>query len=240
MSRVTVTEPLISHRERKKLATRQAIHDAAFDLAECRGLQATTVEAISERAGVAPRTFWSYFASKEEAVLDTDPTTPERLRQALMARPAGEDVVTSLRQVLKDLLADRSLGSDRARRRQQMIYAEPALMATVAASYDEFARALTEAVAERVGVDANQDLLPGVLVMAATGACRIAQLRWANDQRGKALPELVDEAFERLADGLSPPAPSPAAPSPPALPPPIMSCPSARGRDEPRPKKNEK
>ena len=61
-----------SRRERKKQATRQALHEAAFTLAEERGLTGTTVEAIAERADVAPRTFFNYFTCKEDAVLDRD------------------------------------------------------------------------------------------------------------------------------------------------------------------------
>ena len=55
----------LSHRERKKQATRRAIHDAAFELVEQSGFTGVTVEAISERAGVAPRTFWSYFLPRK-------------------------------------------------------------------------------------------------------------------------------------------------------------------------------
>src|SRR5579862_3444969 len=83
-----------SHRERKKLATRQAIHEAAFELVDESGLAHVTIEAVSERAGVAPRTFWAYFGSKEDAVLKRDPDRPRSLRQALLARPAGEDPVS--------------------------------------------------------------------------------------------------------------------------------------------------
>ena len=45
-----------SRRERKKQATRQAIHEAAFTLAEEDGLVGVTVEAIAARADVATRT----------------------------------------------------------------------------------------------------------------------------------------------------------------------------------------
>lgn len=200
----STAEPCLSHRERKKQATRRALHDAAFELADRHGLAHTTVEAISDRAGVAPRTFWSYFSSKEDAVINRDPDHPDRLRQALLGRPADEDAATALRRVLEQDLADRVQDSSRALRRQRLIRREPHLMAATAAAFDEIERALVAAVAERLGVDPESDLLPGVLVSAAGGACRVAQQHWVDGGGRRAFPDLVGEAFARMAEGLSP------------------------------------
>lgn len=199
-----VAEAPTSHRERKKLATRKAIHDAAFDLVERNGLSATTIEAISERAGIAPRTFWAYFASKEDAVIDRDPESPDRLRAALLSRPPEEAPLSALRRVLESYMARRGDDSDRAIRRQQVIRREPPLMATVAAVYDEVERALVSALGDRMGLDPSIDLRPGVLVAAACGTCRIAQQRWA-DQNGRIpFPLLAEEAFTNLAECVTP------------------------------------
>src|SRR5579875_1062271 len=111
---VSLAPPTTSHRERKKAATRQAIHDAAFELVERHGLAGTTVEAISDRAGVAPRTFWAYFSSKEDAVINRDPELPSVLHDAVVARPAGEDAMTALRAVLEEHVGRRLVDSKRA------------------------------------------------------------------------------------------------------------------------------
>ena len=55
-------------RERKKVATRQALGVAAMRLAIERGLDNVLVEDIAEAAGVSARTFNNYFASKYEAI----------------------------------------------------------------------------------------------------------------------------------------------------------------------------
>jgi AcrR family transcriptional regulator len=202
---LAAVEPLTSHRERKKLATRQAIHEAAFELVEEYGLSRTTVEAISERAGVAPRTFWSYFSSKEDAVLDRDPERELALRTALLDRPASEDPLTALRAVLEEqYFAPRSVDQQKAVRRRKLLRREPQLMAAAAATFDDAERSLVAAVAERLGRDPEADLLPGVIVMAACGACRVAHQRWADDNGKQPLPELIDEAFRQLALGLEP------------------------------------
>ncbi len=200
----TAADTSPSLRERKKLATRAAIHDAAFEMAEEYGVCRSTVEAISERAGVAPRTFWAYFSSKEDAVIGRDPDTPERLRSLLLARPADEDPVIALRRVLEQYVADRVVDSNRAVRRQRLIRREPPLMAAVAAAFNDLETALVSATAERLGLDPESDLMPGVLVMAACGACRVAQQRWADRNGRQPFNELMDEAFARMAEGLAP------------------------------------
>jgi AcrR family transcriptional regulator len=199
---VSLTAPPASHRERKKLATRQAIHDAAFDLVDRHGLSGTTIEAISDRAGVAPRTFWSYFGSKEEAVVNRDPDVPPTLADALLARPADEDALTALQTVLEEFSADRAVDSRRAVRRGQLIRREPQLMAAVAASFEEIERALIAAVAERLGLDPASDLTPGVLVVAACGTCRVAQQHWADEGGQRPFQEVLREAYRSLDAGL--------------------------------------
>jgi AcrR family transcriptional regulator len=194
----------VSHRERKKQATRRAIHDAAFELVEESSFSGVTIEAISERAGVAPRTFWSYFPSKEAAVLDVAAGRPAALQAALLARPADEDPLTALRRVLEVDMIDRNVDSDRALRRARLVRREPHLMAAVAATYDEIERALVAGIAERLHQDPEADLLPALYVNAACGACRAAHHRWTEAKGQPSLTELVDQAFAHLAHGLAP------------------------------------
>ncbi|MDO5750518.1 MAG: helix-turn-helix domain-containing protein [Rothia sp. (in: high G+C Gram-positive bacteria)] len=56
-------------RERRRARTWQAIHAAASTLAATKGLRETTIEQIAEQAGVSTRTFFNYFATKEDAIL---------------------------------------------------------------------------------------------------------------------------------------------------------------------------
>lgn len=193
-----------SLRERKKRATRQAIHEAAVDLVESLGLSRVTTEAISDRANVSPRTFWSYFASKEDAVINRDPDRPEALRRALLERPAGEDALTALRLVLEADMTERAVNDrTQAVRRSRLVRRDPELMAAVAAAFEEIERALVEAVAERTGEDPEADLFPALVVSAACGACRVAQLRWSDEEGSPSLQALVRTAFDHLAAGLT-------------------------------------
>jgi AcrR family transcriptional regulator len=60
-------------RDRKRAATRARIEAAAIELVLRDGLEAATVDAISERADISPRTFFNYFESKDAAILGLKP-----------------------------------------------------------------------------------------------------------------------------------------------------------------------
>jgi AcrR family transcriptional regulator len=194
-----------SRRERKKQATRQAIHEAAFALAEELGLASVTVEAIADRADVAARTFFNYFPSKEDAILDWDPERPEALRQALIARPREEDALTALRRVMEDEMAQRTLDAERTLRQMRLIRTEPQLRASMAAFSDDVEHALVAGVAARTGQDAGADFYPALVVSAVWGAFKVAHLRWSDLGGQVSFEALLASAFDTLANGLAPP-----------------------------------
>lgn len=86
----TVTTPPPGLRERKKQATREALREAALRLAVERGPDQVRVEDIAEAAGVSPRTYNNYFASREQAIVSAVTADREaRIVAAVAARPAG-------------------------------------------------------------------------------------------------------------------------------------------------------
>jgi AcrR family transcriptional regulator len=194
-----------SRRERKKLATKQALHEAAFDLAESGGLAGVTIDAIAERADVAPRTFFNYFACKEDAVLDRDPERAAMLRQEVLARPASEDALTALRRVMESEMSRRVVNAELWVRRMRLIRSEPQLAAAMAAASEDIENALIEAVAERTGRNPAHDMYPALVVNAAWGAFKVAHRMWSHRGGAEPFDRLLSEAFDTLASGLTAP-----------------------------------
>jgi AcrR family transcriptional regulator len=142
-------------RERKKLATRQALQDAALRLVADRGLEQVTVEDISEAADVATRTFFNYFSSKEEALLGDAPEKVATVHRLVADRPATESPLEAVHQVLRELALQQAQRREELLLRQRVIERHPGLLARQLGMYASFERALAAAVAERPGVPAD-------------------------------------------------------------------------------------
>src|SRR5690349_4456662 len=99
-------------RERKKRRTRDALTDAAYALFDAKGFDATTVDEIAAAVEVSPRTFFRYFASKEELALAPLDQQVAAMLAALAARPAAESVLTALRAAAVEVLEACEDGAD--------------------------------------------------------------------------------------------------------------------------------
>ncbi|MFD0205164.1 MULTISPECIES: TetR/AcrR family transcriptional regulator [Saccharothrix] len=190
-------------RDRKKRQTRTALGHAAVRLVAERGLDHVTVEDISAAADVSPRTFFNYFAGKEEAVLGPDPEAGPRLRARVLAQPAGLSTAAAVRaalleEVAAELADDRELWLLRMRVVQQ----HPVLLAKLFSGGEALERDLVAGIAERVGLPAD-DTYPLLLAAAAGAAFRVAVTRWSST--AAPLHDLLAETLDLLAAGLAEP-----------------------------------
>ena len=151
-------------RERKKARTRASIREHALRLFREQGYAATRVEQIAEAAEVSPATFYRYFPTKEDVVLqdDLDVLTLD----ALEAQPAGLSPLAAVRGAVASARAGFT-DEERERFRQttELTMAVPEIRAR---ALDEFARTIdgTAAVlARRSGRDPDD-----VAVRALAGA----------------------------------------------------------------------
>ncbi|MFJ7293621.1 TetR/AcrR family transcriptional regulator [Streptomyces collinus] len=104
MSSTTPTPPSPSLTERRKAETRMEIARAAAGLFVRHGLRATRAEDIAQAAGIAPRTFYRYFATKEEAVAPLYAAGAQRWVEAVRAAPAEAGVLRALEQGVRHTL----------------------------------------------------------------------------------------------------------------------------------------
>jgi AcrR family transcriptional regulator len=82
-------------RERKKAKTRRTIQEHALRLFAEQGYEATTVDQIAEAAEISPSTFFRYFATKEDVVIEDD--YDPLLIRAFIAQPASLSPVAAFR-----------------------------------------------------------------------------------------------------------------------------------------------
>ncbi|MFE9030349.1 TetR/AcrR family transcriptional regulator [Streptomyces iakyrus] len=104
MSSTTPTPPSPSLTERRKAETRMEIARAAAQLFVRHGLRGTRAEDIAQAAGIAPRTFYRYFATKEEAVAPLYAAGAQRWVEAVRAAPADAGVLPALEQGVRHTL----------------------------------------------------------------------------------------------------------------------------------------
>ena len=90
-------------RERKKARTRAALREHALRLFREQGYQATTVEQIAAAAEVSPSTFFRYFPTKEDVVLQDDMDT--RMIAALEQQPPELGPVAAVRAAARQVFA---------------------------------------------------------------------------------------------------------------------------------------
>lgn len=189
-------------RERRKKLTAAELEAAAYRLFGERGFDAVTVDDIAAEADVSRRTFFRYFASKEDVLLADHFTQLARLREAMAARPADEPIVTALRNALLSMTGDFEARKEMIIVRGRLMRDTPSLQARSLVHQKLWEDAMQEMVAERLGVDPVKDLRPGVVSAAALAAMRVAFTNWLSGGCDSDLIALTTEALDLLDGGL--------------------------------------
>jgi len=161
-------------RERKRLRTRRALVEAAMELFERRGYEATTIADITAAADVGARTFFSYFASKEELLFPEADARVQATLDALAARGPHDRPADVL---LAALVAVDEAGHDmvggQAQLRMRLVQTVPAVRGRALQvqldAQREIARALRLAYPDELD-DVKAGALVGAFVGAVTGA----------------------------------------------------------------------
>jgi AcrR family transcriptional regulator len=201
-----MSDASIGLRERKKRATHEALAHAAMRLAAEDGLEHLTVEAIARAADVSPRTFFNYFATKEDAVVATSRLNAEAVVRELRARPPGEALPVAMRAAIRSLLREREEVTKEWAQRVRLVRTSPSLLAAQLAAYTAVERSLAETIAERTGTDVDADTYP-TMAAAMTMACwRVIGARWCREDNVCSLDELVTTSVDQLFLGAGTPA----------------------------------
>lgn len=180
-----MTEP--GRREQRKEDTRRALEDAALRRFARDGYDATSIEAIAADAGVSARTFFRYFAGKDEVLDMGREARQAELRATIQARRDLSDVAVVREAVLS---MARGFEQDRAR----VLLRQEAAMSSVVLRGRIFETFLSWEfiIARELGGTAEAD----ALAAAGIGVFRAAAGRWLRE--GGSLPALVEAGFDAL------------------------------------------
>jgi AcrR family transcriptional regulator len=198
----------MSLRERKKLAAREALSWAALRLATERGLEHVRVEEIAAEVGVSPRTFNNYFSSKEEAICAIGVHRHTRIREALLARPAGEPLWDAVINAVLEQYSSHGEPDREYVARVRLMVKNSALKGEFLKAHLSVERALAEAIAERIGADPERDLYPRLMAGAVSSVVRVAINHWLESDPTAAFVPTLTYALGRLEAGLPTPAES--------------------------------
>ncbi len=188
-------------RERKKARTRRAILDATLRLIEAQGYDATTVEQIAAEAEVSPSTFFRYFPTKEDAVLqdEYDPLIVSALEVQDPDLPPLEAARRAFGGLFRTVYErDR----EQLYLRIRLWIEVPAIRARMADQMRDAEDLLAAAMTRQLGREE-----PGfevqVAAAAVMGALARAIVIWGEAGGTGDLPAMLDESLALLESGLS-------------------------------------
>lgn len=198
-------------RERKKQRTRDTLIRAAHERFVTKGYEESTVDEIAAAVDVSQRTFFRYFASKEDVAVALQMLTDEHYLAAVKERPAGESPLEVLRNALDE--SWEGIGEAIAEivpmqlymRMWQVIETTPSLVSAHLRHSMEMEEHLTAVIAAREGLDPGDDPRPRVLVAAFSGVLRAAGHHWGagEDVTVEAARELVESYVDHLGSALA-------------------------------------
>jgi AcrR family transcriptional regulator len=198
-------------REIKKQRTRDALVRAALELFTTQGYERTTVDEIAEAVDVSQRTFFRYFAGKEDAALAVQAMTEASFLQAVRDRPPQETPMQALRQALVE-------GWDRIGesieavvpvelylRMYRMIESTPVLLAAHLRRSAETEEKIARVLADREGIDVDADPRPRLLVAVFGGVMRVTERRWSVGEDGsvEAMRELTAHYLDQVGPAIT-------------------------------------
>jgi AcrR family transcriptional regulator len=187
-------------RERKKARTRASIREHALRLFRAQGYHETTVEQIAEAAEVSPSTFFRYFPTKEDVVLQDDMDViaiasyerqPTELSPIAAFRAAWAETYATLTEEEQASIEETSA----------MTMAIPELRARAVDELSRTIDVIAQATARRTGRDPG-DFAVRNLVGAMIGVILSATMPWAQGHHTADTFARVDAALAHLEAGL--------------------------------------
>jgi len=183
-------------RERKKQKTRWAIQAHALRLFAEQGYEQTTVDQIAEAAEVSQSTFFRYFRTKEELVVNDE--YDDLMVSLFQAEPTDRPPIAALRHVIGQAFQDMTAEDiDKIRQRVVLLTAVPALRMRLLDQFNTNLGMIAQALAPHVGAPVDSFEVR-VLAGAVTGVLVTAVFLWAEGGADGDFAEIIDRALAEL------------------------------------------
>ncbi|MEU2096698.1 TetR family transcriptional regulator [Streptomyces sp. TSRI0445] len=192
----------VSLAERKRQLVSDELTGAALRLLAQKGFDAVTIDEIVAAAGVSKRTFFRYFASKEDVVIQFLAEMGTVMRAELAGRPAQEPPSVALRHTIWVSIDACAGHADQALRVVQLILGTPSLLARFLERQAQWRDELATEVADRLGLAPETDLYPQLAAGMALAAFGTVLQRWSDSDGAEDPATLTDRAFAIIAPAL--------------------------------------
>ncbi len=180
-------------RERKRQQTRERLTRIAIELFQARGFEATTLDDIAAAAEISRRSFFHYFASKEDVVLAWQDGSTDALIAAIAERPAEESMLAAAENAILTMVGQ--FNTDEAMALARLKRETPVLQAREQAKYEKMERAMAAALEKRAG-DKTGPLRARLVAMITTGAIRLGSEAWLAQDAHEKPEALVRRTFK--------------------------------------------
>lgn len=184
---------------RRPVTSRSEIEHIALVMFSEQGFDHVTVDDIAHAAGIGRRTFFRYYASKNDVAWGAFDDMLASMRDVLAAQPRDLPVLDAVRRAVLEFNHVEPSEQHWHRRRLRLILETPALQAHSTLRYAAWRQVVADFVAERTGQSAAA-LGPQSVGHACLGICLAAYERWLVDD-GSALTDLLDRVFRSLEHG---------------------------------------
>jgi AcrR family transcriptional regulator len=162
---------------RKQQLVRSAIWDAATDLFWEKGFDETTVDDIAHRAGISRRTFFRYFASKNDVLGEGIATYRDHMRQVIASCPLGESIADAFRHVILTVAKD-CAPSVRTRKVMEIADRYPAAKEALLSRSAELQPVIEEAWSRRMGGRLRSEMLGAMLAEMTVSVMAVIFRKW--------------------------------------------------------------
>ncbi|CAN5198383.1 mycofactocin system transcriptional regulator [soil metagenome] len=187
---------------RQKATTRAELGHIALTLFVQNGFDNTTIDEIATAAGIGRRTFFRYFASKNDLPWGDFRALLEGMREFLGT--ASPDL--SLAEVLRIAVVEFNRFPEQEityhRQRMTLLLTVPTLVAHSTLRYEAWRNVIAEYAAGRIGVS-RDSIEPRSIAWATLGASLSAYEEWLKHDDAD-LAELLESAFEAISTAFSP------------------------------------